>query len=342
MFFSKLFSRDCKTYREKGDNLFREERYAEARVYYHDALNKIDTASDRETEYDYLMNRLAVTGNMLAELNIVEAETALRGNNLFKAHEHLKLSLELADDVTIREKAEKLLAACAEKDLDETPVSLAEKKHSCAGCSSTDSKKSDLHGSPAEIMDEEQQFLLLVNTLPYPLPERYESMGREFASAYLLAHDEQLEVAYKLFNKLLAISENDIILYELALLEYRAGNRAVCEKYLDRAVKLNDSNPLCYLTLSQLYAESKRFPEAVSILKFMIEKEFLPEQASVMLGDVYIAQGDTEGAIEVFSKGLQIPSLKKVAAERLVEILSSLDRPEEATFIAKSYLKGCC
>jgi predicted Zn-dependent protease len=191
-------------------------------------------------------------------------------------------------------------------------------------------------------MDEEQQFHLLVNTLPYPLPERYESMGREFASAYLLAHDEQLEAAHALYKRLLNENENDIILYELAVLEYRAGNRAGCEKYLDRAVKLNNSNPLCYLTLSQLYAESKRFPEAVSVLKFMIEREYLSEQASVMLGDVYIAQGDTEGAIEVFSRGLQIPALKKVAAERLVAILGALNRTEEAAFIAKSYLKGCC
>ena len=342
MFFSKLFSKDCSTYREKGDKLFSEEHYAEARVYYQDALNKIETAPDRDAVYDYLMKRLTATGNRLAEMNVIEAETALRLNNLAKAHEHLNLSLELADDMTIREKAQMLLDACSENDLNKASVPSIQNKQNCAGCSSSDSAGTDSPGTLSEDMDSEQQFQLLVNTLPYPLPGRYEAMGNKFVSAYLLAHEDQLETAYSLFNELLLENENDIILYELALLEYRGGNRAACEKHLDRALKLNNSNPLCHLTLAQLYAESQRYPETVSTLKLMIEQNFLVDQSSVMLGDVYLAQGNTEAAIEIFSKGLESPTLKKVSAERLVSTLISLNRADEAAFLAKTYLKGCC
>ncbi len=342
MFFTKLFSRDYKSYREKGDNLFSQERYADARVYYLDAMEKIDTASDRNDEYDYLADRLSVTGNMLAEMNIAEAESALRVDNIIKAREHLTLSLELADDVTIREKAEALLAVDPGMELNSMTLSVSEKKPSCSGCSSVDTVNTASPVAIAEIMDSEQQFQLLVNTFPYPLSQRYEAMGREFASAYLLAHDDQHETAYSLFKELLTENENDIILYELALLEYRAGNRDDCEKYLDRAVKLNNSNSLCHITLAQLYAESGRYPEAVLTLKFMIDHEFFVDQASVMLGDIYIAQGETEGAIEIFSRGLQAPAQKKISAERLVSVLSTLNRSEEASFIAKTYLKGCC
>src|SRR5512133_1377470 len=105
MFFSKLFSKDCRACREKGDKLFNAGSYAEARVYYQDALQKIDTVTDRAAMHDYLLSRLSAAGNLLAEMNIVEAETALRMGNSAKADEHLHLALALADDVTIREKA---------------------------------------------------------------------------------------------------------------------------------------------------------------------------------------------------------------------------------------------
>jgi len=42
------------------------------------------------------------------------------------------------------------------------------------------------------------------------------------------------------------------------------------------------------------------------------------------------------------SSGIQLPALKKAAAERLVEILSTQGRDDEAAFLTKTYLKGCC
>jgi Flp pilus assembly protein TadD len=74
----------------------------------------------------------------------------------------------------------------------------------------------------------------------------------------------------------------------------------------------------------------------------MLENEMLSEQALLMLGDIYALQGDIERAIEVFTPGLDSPSLKKAVAERLVRILMAAGREPEAEFLAKTYLKGCC
>jgi Flp pilus assembly protein TadD len=74
----------------------------------------------------------------------------------------------------------------------------------------------------------------------------------------------------------------------------------------------------------------------------MMDRTILFEQSLIMLADVYTMKGDQESAITLLSSGIQMPVLKKTAAERLVPILSSQGRDDEAEFLIKTYLKGCC
>jgi tetratricopeptide (TPR) repeat protein len=342
MFFSKLFTRDYSQLKAKGDKLFAAEHYAEARHLYMEAVEKLGSDAARTEELLYLQLQISRAANNLAELNIAEAEAAMRNGNLNKGAEHLRLSLELADDVSVREKAEKLMKTSVLSNQDAAAEDRLPKINGCATCSSSASSNEEPHDPTSEHLTAAEQFQLLVNTLPGDLPQRYCQLGEKFATAYLLSHTDQSGEALAIFQELLSSGENDIILYEAALLFFRAGEPAICEKLLKRALQINSTNPVCYLGLAQLFIDSERYPEAEGVLGTMLDHEILTDQALILLGDVHTLQSDFDRAIEIFTSALVFPSLKKAAAERLVSILATQGREEEAAYLAKTYLKGCC
>ena len=342
MFFRRFFIKDYSQLKAKGDKLFAADHFAEARHMYIEALEKYVSADNQAEEQFYLQSQISRTSNKLAELNISEAEASFRSGNIHKGAEHLRLSLELADDVSIREKAEALLETSVNLNRNSGDEGKSHGSHGCSSCASAASPGAALHDTTAEHLTAAEQFQLLVNTLPGDLAQRYGQLGEKFASAYLLAHTEKEGEALAIMKELLSSGENDIILYETGLLYFRGGEAATCEKLLKRALEINSANPLCYLGLAQLYADAERYGEAVAILGTMLDSDILPDQALVMLGDVHSLRGDFDRAIEIFTAALNAPSLKKIAAERLVRILGKLGREEEAAYLFKTYLKGCC
>ena len=341
MFFSKFFTKSFDQLLEKGDSLFKDERYSEARQYYLDALEKIPDNGDQQT-LSRINSKISSCANILADMNITEAEAAIRAGNRAKAAEYLELSLELADDVTVREKAEKLVSSLTELSLTENKRGETSGKHDCTSCSSSHHPAPEPDPVLPDHLHSHEKFQLLINTLPGDLPERYGAIGEEFASAYLLAHSEDTDKALNKFRQLLSCGEHDIILYETALLEYKRGRIDICESFLRKALDLNRDNPLCNLSLAQLFIDTGRFDESVDFLKAMMDRMILYEQALILLADVYTHQGDHEAALNLLSSGLQMPVLKKASAERLVAILASQGRNDEAAYLVKTYLKGCC
>jgi len=346
MFFSKFFKKDYKQLREKADSHFAAGRFADAKLVYQEALERVDTATEQESERLYIASRISQSGNSLAEMNIAEAEAAIRSGDFKKGQDHLSLALELADDVTIREKTEILLRQQPEerhvKSHDHNHGT-AHGSHGCSSCSSSHGGGgSDFTPDLPEHMQSEEQFQLLIHTLPGNLPQRYEALGEKFAKAYLLAHSDELQSALALYKELLSQGENDILLCEVALLEYRLGISGRCESLLQRALTLDDGNPLVHLSLAQFYIDTRRFTECVPVLVGMMERDMLHDQAMLMLGDVYAMMGCADEAIDVYTRGLQLPALKKVSAERLVQVLTAQNRTEEAAYLFKTYLKGCC
>ncbi len=343
MFFRKLFAKDYRYYKEKGDRLFADERYADARASYSEALEKVGGDNAEENEVEYLHSKIGETGNLLAVLNISEAEHALLTGNSNKACESLELALELAEDVAVREKAANLMKDLDTPHFDPVPSNPAHGTHNCGDCSGHTSDDSNRLAPPAAGLHDDEEFTLLVQTLPDDLPVRYTTLGKKFACAYLKAHrDENLGSALREFEELLAEGESDILLYELAIINYRQGNRKDCERLLRKALALNERNALCHLSLVQLFMDDGRLADAVQALRHMHEHNLLGDQALIMLGDVYAMQGDEGKALDTFAIALEVPALKRAAAERLVPLLGNMGRTEEATYLIKNYLKGCC
>jgi len=279
-------------------------------------------------------------------MNIIEAEAAIRGGESKKGSDHLSLALELADDVTIREKAETMLGLL-HGDGSEEKVShkhgSSHGSHGCASCTSSHGGSgSDFTPNLPEQMQDDEQFQLLVHTLPGNLPQRYGTLGEKFAEAYLLAHADELQSALNIYKELLSQGENDILLCEIALLEYRLGITGRCESLLKKAMTIDENNPLVHLSLAQYYIDTRQLSACVPLLVAMIEQDILHDQAMMMLGDVYAMMGNMDSAIEIYTRGLQLPALKKASAERLVQVLTSQNRTEEAAYLFKTYLKGCC
>jgi len=342
MFFKKFFSKSFEQMLTKGESLFKDGHYAEARQYFFDALEKLQDSANEEQDRSQLQAMISKCGNILAEMNICEAEAAIRSGNSQKAAEYLELSLELADDVMIKEKVEKLIYSLTQLSNTVNNKLESAEKQACSSCSSSRQYTPEASDFLPDHLHRHEQYQLFINTLPGDLPQRYASLGEEFAEAYLLAHSDNISEALNKFRQLLSADDNDIILYETAILEYKEGRSGVCESLLRKAIKLNADNPVCNLSLAQLFVDSGRFDEAVALLKSMMDRTILYDQSLVMLADVYNVKGDKESAINLLSSGLLIPALKKASAERLVSILKFQGRDEEAAYLVKTYLKGCC
>jgi tetratricopeptide (TPR) repeat protein len=340
MFLKKFFKKDFHYFMDKGDKYFADERFADARHAFQEALQKAtEGAPGGADARPGIIRKLGVTGDKLGLMNLAEAEYALALGDSAKADEHLSLVLEFSVDTNIRVMAEKLVGALTR---DEVPTNSPYVTHNCSGCSTENAADTAISHGSGEYLSSPERFELFIQTLPEGLAERYSALGEQFAKGYLLVHDGQEQAGTVIFQELLDEDESDILLYELALIQFRNGNAADCETMLRRAIVVNDANPLCYLGLVQLLADTGRFADTLPLLNYMIEHTYLIEQALIFLGDVYQKMGDEEKAMEGYSRAIGYPAAEKAAAERLVPLLQKLGRQDEAVFLVKKYLKGCC
>jgi len=338
MFFKKLFSKDYRSCLEKGEKYFSEERYAEARHEFLEALQKLsDTPAEDEGAEAKIRSLLAETGNRLALMNLSEAEHAMNRGDFPKAEEHLELIAELAVDETIKGKAERLKGRL---NPDTFSVAAQEAPHGCSGCTTGDADASGNDYIP-DYLSAQERFELLMQTIPADLRERYAGLGEKFAAGYLMVHGGEEEAGARILQDLLKEGENDILLYECALTYFKAGNLAECERLLRRAFDFNNENALSCLGLVQLLTDTGRLEESLPILGHMIDKHLLLEQSLLFLGDVHQGLGNDDAAMESYSKALTYPHASRAAAERLIPLFERHGRGEDAAHLAKRFLKGC-
>jgi tetratricopeptide (TPR) repeat protein len=343
MFLSKFFKKDHSHYLTQAGKHLAAERYADARVDFQEALKRCP--ADAAQDCAQIRQGLDRAGNGLGELNLHEAERSYTAGELQKALDHFELAAELAVDETLRSRA----LAGIEKLQQESPAPQAapsvQKSHGGSSCASC--KDSGSHGTAQEEptdahLSDEDRFFLMVQPLPGELAARYAGLGEKFRQAYLLIHDGDDAKALPILQQMLVSDENDIVIYEVALIMYRSQRLHECETLLQRSLAINASNSASYLALVHLQAESGRFPEAIANVERMMELGILSDQTQFMLGELYEAAGDEALAFDAWSKSLEFPAVARSAAERLVPLLAAQGRSEEANYLIKRYLKGCC
>ena len=342
VFLKKIFkfNKDYRYYLEKGDAYLHDERFADARDAFAEALQKLALSEAPDAPLQAMINEKFVeTGNRLGWLNLAEAEYALAGGNLQKAGEHLHVIMDLAEDAVLRNKAENYF-----KEMDSAkPAKTADAvDHSCSDCADHSGPNMQENQGSEEALAPEDRFDLYIHTLPGNLPERYKGLGEKFACGCLLSRDGQGEAALKVFADLSGEEEKDIVDYETALIYYHGGDLISCEKLLRRAIDLNGLNPLCYLALVQLFGETGRVKEALPFLQHMINIDLIPDQAGLLLGDAYVHLEDENSAVDCYTRVLSSPGYAKEAAMKLVPLLEKQGRRDDAAYLAKKFKKGCC
>jgi len=104
-FLKKLFAgRTPEDYLAKGDSHFAAASFYEARMAYEAGLGACDGDADRQELARNLEGKLAATRHAMAELNLAEAEHAIRAGADTKAVEYLELAKTLTDDEQLRKR----------------------------------------------------------------------------------------------------------------------------------------------------------------------------------------------------------------------------------------------
>ncbi len=324
---------------EKGNGYLLEERFADARDAFGEAMEKMESGGTVDASVlAEIREKYIESGNRLGRLNLDEASYAL-GSNRRKAEEHLAMVLELAQDANLRREAEEMISRINQPaPVKASPVA----DHSCSGCGDAAHHGSAEGHETDELLRMEDRFDLYIHTLPGDLPGRYKSLGEEFAQGCILIRDGRGEEALRLFGRLPGAVESDIVNYEIALVHYQNHDMDECEKALRLAIRLNPLNPLSYFSLVQLFGETGRIAEALPFLNHMINNELVPDQATLLLGDVHLMMGDELEAVECYSRVLSSPGLAKDAALKLIPLLERQGRAADAAYLAKKFSKGCC
>ena len=340
--FSRLFSKNADDFMAKGERLFTEQRFFEARTVFEDGLqrqlNGKNGSGDKDV-VDAFRQKISRANTALAELNLEAAQHALALGADDKAAEHLELAISLTDDVHLREKAEEMLNSIALEPVETDAITPAHK--SCHSCSSPVSEIQAGKGSEDPNLAPMDYYDLLIRQLPGEMYNRYAELGEEFARMYLAASNDDNNTALQLLEKWFDGTNRDIYSYEKGMILYRSGKARQAEECLRDAIGENAANPLPHLGLVLLLIDTARLEEAAIHLDDMIANSVLPEQSLLLRAEVSEQSGDLDGAIERYAVLLQTP-LARAAAEKLYAILMNCGRQDDAAAIFKRYLKGCC
>ena len=337
-FISRLLKKRPEDFLERGDRLFVDGCYFEARTAFEDGLRLVDGRSDAGEQQTVFRSKIEKANHALAELNLTEAEDAQRRGDSGRALEHLELAKTLTADTQLREKADKLLLLFAENS---NETSKLESPKSCSGCSGASESEAVHSDDLSADTPLSEYFDLLIQHLPPAMYARYAGLGEKFACMYVASCNNNYDEALRLLEEWSPGADSDIFFYEKGMILFRLGKTAESEVLLRRAMMENAGNSLAQMGLSLLMIEAGRIGEAAVQLDGMISGGILAEQASMLRAAVYRASGDFDRAIDLYS-GLLATPLAKQAAEGLHDVLVECGRPSDAEFVYKKYLKGCC
>jgi len=343
-FISRLFSKSADNFMKKGDSLYDDQRFFEARGFYEDGLHfYLTKESGRETDSTAALffSKIGQANRELAKTNIVEAEHAIGRGAVSKAVEHLELALSLTDDATLCATCKKMLASLSDASVETPrPEPAHVPKLGCGACGSTGQSEQFDVSNDENNLSRQDHYELLIRQMPDEMYRRYAGLGNDFIDLYLTANRDEHEKALNLLEEWYKGSDEDIYWYEKGMMLHRLGSAGESEVCLRNASRCNTANPLPRLSLALLFCETRRLDEAAEQLDAMISEGMIVEQSLMLRGDVSVLAGDTEGAIERYGKLLSTPYARP-AAERLHELLINTGRKQEAAVVYKKYLGGC-
>jgi tetratricopeptide (TPR) repeat protein len=334
---SRFFSKSPADLLAKGDRFFESEQFFDARNCYEEALQRSSGDDPSGNQRAVFKARIDSANLKLAELNLAEAGFAFSRGDSAKAIDHLELVKALTYDVSILEKADKLL----KENTDSRGVSVEDDaSSSCASCSHI--QVDDYAGSQYadSSLHPLEYFELLIRQLPEDQHHRYSELGEDFAYAYVSACEDRHEEALALFEKWPGELHRDIYYCERGKVLHRLGSDLEAEQHLRKAIALNGLNSLAWLNLALLLIDSGRFEESMRLLDRMISENMMAEQAMLMRAEILESAGNLDEAVDQYS-ALLTTQYAKAAAEKLHAILIRSGRDADAAQVFKKFLGKC-
>lgn len=288
---------------------------------------------------DVFSERIDTANRGLAERNLNEAECAYSRGDAEKAIDHLELVKTLTGDPALCEKANRLILSYAQPESDYAVQPDMSSCASCAGSSGSGCSEETLHSDDSLPLME--YYELLIQQLPGDQCQRYAELGEDFAHAYIAASRDEHHEALTGFENCFDTVPHDIYLYEKGKVLHRLGNDREAEQNLRKAIELNGTNSLAWLTLVLILQENLRFQDALSAIETMVAEQIMSEQALLLRADIYEAMGNHDGAVNLYVELLQTP-FARAAAEKLYAILLETGRQGDAAVVFKKYLNKSC
>ena len=337
-FISRLFSKSPSDLLTKGDKYMESDSFFDARTCYEDGSKLCSDEDDGMSLKNIFSERIDTANRKLAERNLHEAECAYSRGDTGKAIDHLELVKTLTYDRVLREKAEILLLNFSQPDDEHVVQVSASSCASCAGSSGFEHADDVTYDGSLPLLE---YYELLIQQLPAEQYLRYADLGEKFACAYIAASRDEHNEALSGFENCIETIPPDIYWYEKGKVLHRLGNDTESEQHLRKAIQLNCSNSLAWISLALLLRENNNFQDALTIIESMIAEHIMPEQALLLRADILEAVGDREGAVNQCLELLQTP-YARAAAEKLYVNLMEIGRPDDATVIFKKYLNKSC
>jgi cellulose synthase operon protein C len=147
--------------------------------------------------------------------------------------------------------------------------------------------------------------------------------------------------ARKRLNDLLAKQrDNPDLLYELGLVEQRAGKTADAIRYLQKASELQRKDPRAGLALIELHLSLRQGDQALAAAKELSSR--YPDNLAVQLalGRTQLAMGDQAAARSIFSNSTRLAEFDPAMQVRIGRLQLAAGNPEGASYNVQKALQG--
>jgi tetratricopeptide (TPR) repeat protein len=243
-------------------------------------------------------------GDQLAQVNLDEADGALRLGNIRKAMEHLQLAQQQARSAALGERVAQGLAALAKGA---PAAGVAAVKAEAAGCGGGCGPScAPAASAPAEEadLDAEGQLELLLATLPAELAAQYAAAGPTFLQGWLAAQEGEDARALELFDKVPDGERGPLFRAERGVLLARTGKAGAAEKDLRVALQeLPDFFP-AFDAMATVLATTRRYAELEQLLRAALAAGRFPGYCWTGLAQIEAGRGNLDAALEAGSNAL--------------------------------------
>ncbi len=285
-FFKKLFGgKSFADHVAEADDLFEDERWADARQAYERALDAGGDASEEQRERCDARMRACL--DELAKAMIEEADRLLDAGDVDLAEAELRNAMELADDAAIAKQARRRLETLEKQDA----LRQAE--------------------GPEELSDDDR-WAVLAGTWEDAQIDEYDDYGDAFRDALLALHDQEVEAGEALEAILEEADEPVYLWLEVsrarALAEDFEGAEEALRAFLD-ALDEDEGGQMrlgAYVTLAALRERADDEEGALAELGEAMER--YPENPGPFLamGQYLLGKGHAGEAVEVLEAGADL------------------------------------